>query len=211
MGNLNMARTVKAPTNKGDLRRLAILEAATQVFHESGFNNASLNKIIELSGGSKRSLYDYFGDKEALFSAVVEDKCAEILDNFSAVTLSDKPARQTLNELGFKFARAVIHPERVALFRIVISEMPRFPNLGKRFYEVGPAAAQKILSPYLQKTFSISSEQADCAAMQFLEMVKSPLHMAVLLKSHDNPTDDEIRVHVKSAVDIFLGGINALN
>lgn len=207
-----MARNVEGSTNKGELRRLAILKAATQVFHESGFNNASLNKIIELSGGSKRSLYDYFGGKEALFSAVVEDKCVQILESFSsAVTLSDKPARHTLNELGFNYAHAVMHPDRVALFRIVISEMPRFPNLAKRFYEVGPAAVQKILSPYLQKVFAISSAQADCAAMQFLEMVKSPLHMAVLLKSHENPTDSEIEVHVKSAVDIFLGGINALN
>jgi AcrR family transcriptional regulator len=201
---------IEIPTVKGDLRRQAILKAAIEVFQHSGYSNASLSEIVRRSGGSKRSLYDYFGNKEALFSAVVEDRCAEILDTFSALTLTDKPVKQTLNTIGFKFAQAVLQPERVALFRIIVGEMPRFPTLGQRFYQAGPLAAKALLAPYLQRTFCIDQQQADVAAMQFLEMVKAPLHTALLLETAQSPSSAKVRKNVEQAVEIFLGGIGTL-
>ncbi len=58
--------------------RRSILAAATQEFSENGFGGASVNKIAERAGTSKRMLYHYFGNKDALFLAVLEAAYADI-------------------------------------------------------------------------------------------------------------------------------------
>ncbi len=58
--------------------RRSILAAATREFSEQGFGGASVNKIAERAGTSKRMLYHYYGNKEALFLAVLEATYADI-------------------------------------------------------------------------------------------------------------------------------------
>jgi TetR/AcrR family transcriptional regulator of autoinduction and epiphytic fitness len=53
-------------------KRSAILAGATEVFRLEGFETASMDRIAEVSGVSKRTIYNHFGSKDALFEAVVE-------------------------------------------------------------------------------------------------------------------------------------------
>ncbi|WP_228000247.1 TetR/AcrR family transcriptional regulator [Nocardia australiensis] len=53
-------------------KRAAILSAARELFLTDGFDQASVDAIAERAGVSKRTLYDYFGDKQTLLQAVVE-------------------------------------------------------------------------------------------------------------------------------------------
>ena len=53
-------------------KREAILEAASHVFLESGFEGASMAEIAARVGGSKATLYGYFGSKEDLFVEVTQ-------------------------------------------------------------------------------------------------------------------------------------------
>ena len=56
---------------KSETRRQAILDAAAQVFQETGFERTTMAAICERLGYSKATLYNYFPSKETLFSAVV--------------------------------------------------------------------------------------------------------------------------------------------
>ncbi len=58
--------------------RKAILAAASVEFSENGYSGASVNKIAERANTSKRMLYHYYGDKEHLFIAVLEETYADI-------------------------------------------------------------------------------------------------------------------------------------
>ncbi len=53
-------------------KRGVILAGATEVFREEGFANASMDRIAEVAGVSKRTIYNHFGSKDALFETVVE-------------------------------------------------------------------------------------------------------------------------------------------
>lgn len=59
-----------------------ILTAATAEFAEHGIAGARVDRIATAAGANKRAIYDYFGDKDALFGAVLENQlsaCAEVV------------------------------------------------------------------------------------------------------------------------------------
>lgn len=56
-----------------------LLEAATEEFAEYGFAGARIDRIAEQAGANKRLLYVYFGDKNALFDAVLQEQTTAIL------------------------------------------------------------------------------------------------------------------------------------
>lgn len=53
-------------------KRGTIVAGATEVFRQEGFENASMDRIAEVAGVSKRTIYNHFGSKDALFETVVE-------------------------------------------------------------------------------------------------------------------------------------------
>ena len=55
-----------------DLRRRHLLELATELFSERGFEAASMDELAQRAGVSKPVIYDQFGSKEGLVVAVVD-------------------------------------------------------------------------------------------------------------------------------------------
>src|SRR5271155_6176249 len=71
--------TKPKPARPGpDERRTAILKTAHAAFLADGYAATSMSTIAARLGGSKATLYNYFGSKEELFVAVVEHKCEQL-------------------------------------------------------------------------------------------------------------------------------------
>ena len=68
----DVPRKSQRATRKGRERRDKILEVASEVFRENGFEATSMSQIAALAGGSKGTLYNYFPSKASLLAAVVE-------------------------------------------------------------------------------------------------------------------------------------------
>ncbi|EQA8580439.1 TetR/AcrR family transcriptional regulator [Acinetobacter baumannii] len=62
----------KPQTRRGIERRLALLLSATELFLEKGYDAVSLDDIVNHAGGSKTSIYKYFGNKDGLFTAICD-------------------------------------------------------------------------------------------------------------------------------------------
>ena len=60
------------PTKRGHERCVALLVSATDLFLERGYDAVSLDDIVQHAGGSKASIYKYFGNKEGLFKAICD-------------------------------------------------------------------------------------------------------------------------------------------
>src|SRR4051794_30058354 len=82
--NAAMSREKRAEKPAGGLwgktpasrqRRQEILIAAKDVFLEDGYQVASMERLAEVAGTTKRTLYDHFGSKEGLFTASIEYGC----------------------------------------------------------------------------------------------------------------------------------------
>jgi len=75
---------------KSDRSRAAILAAATKEFSQKGFDGARVDQIALRSKVNKNSIYMYFGNKDALFLAVLESaylKLREAQDDLHVLTL----------------------------------------------------------------------------------------------------------------------------
>ena len=81
-----MAKPVRQRRTQAERRarsRQAVLDSACRLFGEKGYAGTSLEEISADCGLTIRPVYHYFGNKKALFAAVVEKMSARILDTMS--------------------------------------------------------------------------------------------------------------------------------
>ena len=88
---------------RGTARRDAMLTAALAVFLEHGYEGASIEEVMRRVGGSKASLYRYFGSKEGLFGDIIEAGCSEFMSGFRVPTQADDDIARMLKD-GFASA-----------------------------------------------------------------------------------------------------------
>src|SRR5579863_9095161 len=129
-------------------KREAILEAARKVFMEVGFGTTSMDTIAAEAKVSKQTVYNHFGSKEELFAAMVRYYVDQKLTVFSEAAKSGKP-EETLRTIAHQFLDHGAAEQRVAMYRILMAEAQRFPELGDIFYSAGPAVVRKYLADYL--------------------------------------------------------------
>ncbi len=187
-------------------RRDTILQAGIEVFLEYGYVSASVDEIVRRAGGSKRTVYKYFGNKEGLFAAIVASLAAQMLSPLEMTIGSDSNLQQTLEKLGKAYLDVLLRKDSLAIFRTVVSEGVRFPQLAKTFFQHGPHAAVTRLSHYLEQQVengSLMLDDTHAAARQYFGMIRSDLHMRAAL-GLDLPAEDEISREVGRAVSMFL-------
>jgi AcrR family transcriptional regulator len=193
-------------TSARDQRRETILNVAREVFFEQGYTAASMSTIAARLGGSKGTLYNYFKSKEELFEAQVRDMCGAAADRILEVSEDGEPV-ETLTRLGQQYLHHLFSQATVQMFRILVAEAQRSPELARVFYEVGPARGQKGLENYLQAAKARGLiEPADCAlaAEQFLSLCKGRTHLQFLLNLIPALTPAQIRVQIAQAVSAFM-------
>jgi TetR/AcrR family transcriptional regulator, mexJK operon transcriptional repressor len=113
-------------------RESEILTTALGVFLRSGYGSSTLDELAAAAQVTKRTLYTYFGDKAALFTAMVRELAA-------AVSLDASADRDTLETLASRIVSRVHSDELVGLHRLVIGESARFPELALILHGNGDA------------------------------------------------------------------------
>jgi len=99
-----------------DRTRSRILEAATREFALYGLGGARVDRIADRAGANKRMLYYYFGDKEGLFLAALEESYAQIRNAERALDLEHRDPREALRRLvEFTWNYYLEHPEFMTL------------------------------------------------------------------------------------------------
>ncbi|WP_228155553.1 TetR/AcrR family transcriptional regulator, partial [Acinetobacter baumannii] len=97
----------KPQTRRGIERRLALLLSATELFLEKGYDAVSLDDIVNHAGGSKTSIYKYFGNKDGLFTAICDYR-REMF--FKDICIAFQPEQTSLKDYSVhdKFHRTLI-------------------------------------------------------------------------------------------------------
>lgn len=199
----------QAAARKKDARRAELLEAATEVFFRSGFAGASVDEVIAKVGGSKRTIYSYFGNKERLFATIVEEISTRAMAPLAEGNFRQDDLASTLYEVGSRYIDVVMSPEALQLYRTVVGEGARFPELGKTFFAAGPGRASAKLAAVLRANstqWGLPERECERLAEHFLGMIRDDLHLQVVLGLRTPPTPAEAEAAVRSAVSIFMGG-----
>ncbi len=124
-------------------------------------------------------------------------------------TQANPDFEQTLNALGMRFLRGFLDPAGSRLLRTLIAESQRFPALALQYFERGPARARRVLGDYLRlqcEAGRIDCADPEMAASQFLELIKGPPHMRMMLSVPPFNPDFDPEQHVAAAVRLFLYG-----
>jgi len=121
-----------APRRLTDRKRLAIVQAAAMEFQTRGYFSTSMNVIAATANVSKRTLYNHFDSKEALFDAIIEEltQKAELLPECSFDPTRD--LREQLVELAEAEVQFMTSASVVALARAGISRVLAEPEVGKK-------------------------------------------------------------------------------
>ncbi|MEI9431985.1 TetR/AcrR family transcriptional regulator [Mesorhizobium sp. Cs1299R1N3] len=201
---------VAAKSGGTKTRREALLQAAAEVFFEQGYAATSIDAIIERVGGSKRNIYNEFGNKEGLFSAIIVESADKVLSTLAIEEIAGHDLRETLTAFGQQLLDAYMSPTLLGIYRIAGAEANRFPDLVKSFYEQGPGRATSRLAEVLEVAKERGEIQGgDCLGLagHFVAMMRGNLHLQVILGLRPPPSREEAKAAVSSAVEVFLNGI----
>lgn len=202
------AAAAKRPTP--DQRRAAMLNAAAAVFFEQGYAATSIDAIIERLGGSKRTIYNEFGNKEGLFTALVSEIADRALSEFEIDKIKGRNLRETLLDFSRHMMRLYTAPPLIGVYRSIVTEAHRFPELARTVYERGPGRATHRIAEFLEAAAcngEIQFGNCQLAAAHLIGMLRGNFHLSVVLGLRPAPSEEEIDEYVGSIIDIFLNGV----
>ena len=186
-------------------KRETILEAARTVFLEVGFGAASMDVIANKAQVSKQTVYNHFGSKEELFAAMIRDTCDGMTGAFAEAAKVGNP-EATLRTIARHFMRVIYSEEKLAMHRILMAEVPRFPELGRIYYQSGPEIIRKFLADYFTEQTSRGTLKVDnprITAEQFIGMVTGCRIRAEL--GVESPPGEELQErYIDNAVTMII-------
>lgn len=156
--------------------RELILDAALQHFLEHGFLDATVDGVAAEAGVAKRTVYNLYGSKDALFRAVMHwatDTAARFVADHVEESPSGGEVDDELADFAVAHARAVVSPRVIAVRRLLVGEAMRFPDLAAEYFERVPSAVLEAIARRLQRL-------ADAGALVIDDAVVSADHFAYL-------------------------------
>ena len=193
-------------------KRRQIVQGARAIFLAQGFDAASMNDIARAAGVSKGTLYVYFDNKEQLFEAIVHEECLVHAEGAFDLDAGDHDVEAVLRRLGTAYIEFLCSPEKASALRTVIAIADRMPEIGKVFYETGPATAlpsSPTICARKPRPACSRSTTAEVAAAQFLDACQSTLFKPVLFNFAEAPAPERIEHVVGIAVRTFLAAYRA--
>ena len=195
---------------KESVKREKIIKSASSLFFEKGFSYTSIDDIIKVTGGSKRDIYNEFGNKSGLFSAIIEMYTGYVFDQAAIEKFDENNLELSLKKFGYALVQSYMKPEIIGLYTMIFKEAKLFPDLALEFYEKGPMLGTLKLSELLQNC--IDQEKLKKfpnykLASFFTSILRDKIHLRVFLNSSEPVSLEEIKEDVDLAVEIFLNGI----
>lgn len=185
-------------------KRAAILDAAVTLFVDQGYARTTLEQAARQAGVSTGTLFKHFPTKAALFGGIM----ARIWDGEHAAAALPAPGdpRTGLAIIGTDYARLLRGPHVVGLFRVILAEAPRFPELGQELYARGKKPYLDRLEAYLAAETAagrVAIADPALAARQLLGMINDVIFWPRLLIVDLMIDDAEVARVVAEAVDTF--------
>jgi AcrR family transcriptional regulator len=139
-----------SPIRRGNTRdpestSAAILAAAVREFTERGYEGARVDNIASRAGVNKRMLYHYFGNKQALYVAVLEGSYTAIRTAEHGLHLSDRDPIEGITELvRFTWHYYLAHPEFLSLLNTENLHRAKFLKRSARIFELNSPLIERI-------------------------------------------------------------------
>jgi TetR/AcrR family transcriptional regulator, regulator of autoinduction and epiphytic fitness len=184
----------------------SILKAALVAFLEFGYDRTTIDYVAQQAEVSTATLYKHFPSKADLFGGIMAQVWRT--DQISSTPVSpDLPPRSALLQIGQEYAQLLMSPNIQPLFRVVIAEASRFPELGTELYHRGKEPFLKRLHTYLQAQVAVGRlviVDIPLASRQLLGMINDIIFWPRFLIMDLKISDSDIENVIINAVETFL-------
>lgn len=192
-----------------EIRRQAFLQAAREGFFDSGYAGTTMSSIAARVGGSKTTLWTYFPSKQALFAAVVDDIISAYDEALAIELVPEQNIEATLRRFARRLMQMLLSSDMLSLYRLVIAEATRFPDLAELFYDRGPRPGKARLAAYMEEMMRrnvLKPGDATLAVRQFVGLCQSGSYQLALLNLPGSAAvaGDIDDAEIDDAVDSFL-------
>ena len=185
--------------------RKAILNAARNLFLQSGFNRVCMADVAQQAQVSTATLYKYFRSKNDLFVSMVEQTYAEIAGTLTAKT-ENLPIEDILLGMGEELAATHYEGGLNALMRAVVTEVANNPQLGRDFLRLSSTLRQNFAINYLDKLVAsgkLDIPDTSLAALQIRGAFKEIYIWPALLDPDYRPSAADL-ARLRAAIRLIL-------
>ena len=201
-----VVKSMDRPRTRSELKHAAIIDAAALEFREGGFAATSMDRIAERAEVSKRTVYNHFANKDALFEAILEvlwDRArrATEIDYNPESSLEDQ-----LGALAHRKLDVLADSNYLGLARALVAEAIRSPGfLQKKWAQL--AEEEAGLPRWIEAAADdgrLTVDDPAGAAEQLMVLLKGYAFWPQVVGMAPLPTTDERRSIINSVVELFL-------
>ncbi|GAB3359553.1 TetR/AcrR family transcriptional regulator [Lysobacter tyrosinilyticus] len=198
--------TATAPTRLTDRKRAAILDAAVAEFRQSGYEATSMDRIAASAGVSKRTVYNHFPSKEALFAQILQQLWDRSVDGLDLAYRGDRPLREQLLELVKQKLRLLHDPNFTDLARVAIAAGIHSPERAQEMV-ARMGDREEGLTTWIRAAASdgrLKTKDPLFASMQLQGLVKGFAFWPQIAMGQPPLTAVQQKQVAEAAVDMFL-------
>ena len=202
------------PTKSAAIERdQRLIEVATRLFLDRGYDATSLDAVAEAARVSKPTVYARYGDKRGLFAEVLRREIARWLAPLAEAAemqltrSSDISVEQRLIEVGREMLKFTCRPDAVAFSRMMTSQAINFPDIAKLGKEEGWLKAVATTARFFDRLVAQGALDVDdttIAAEVFLDVVVGHTHRLATFGTALELKAAEKRM--RAAIKLFLAG-----
>lgn len=187
-----------------DRKRASIVQAAVEAFQQYGYFGASMNAIADAASVSKRTLYNHFDSKEALFDAILEELKVRVEQLPKCEFDDSRDLAEQLTELAQSEIDFFTSEEVQAFSRAGLSRVLGEPDAGQ---QVDPRFFIRRVTTWMKKaqvSGCLLEADAEFAAMQFVGLLRTFAFWPTIVHGEPPPSRRKRNQIVSHTVEMFL-------
>jgi TetR/AcrR family transcriptional regulator, mexJK operon transcriptional repressor len=186
--------------------RAAILRAARPIMLRDGLGGTTLDRVAAEGGIAKMTLYRHFPSKEALFEGLVTATCESMREGLENAPTADmdKPIANRLADELRAFTSALIEPDGLALYRLIVADGWRFPELARVFEQSGMRVIRRRIADLLE-TGGAPAHQSRQVAAELVALALGDAYQRAILGIAEEGDGEAFARQIDVAVDYGLG------
>jgi AcrR family transcriptional regulator len=194
--------------SRGEVRDSKLQKVAADLFLKRGYEGVTIDKIVELAGGSKSTIYSKFGGKCGLFISSIENLCRESNEPLTKIDYTGLNLEESLKKLSFHILKLITAKRSVELHRLAIGEAVNCPEVGEAWYTHGPARTASFIRSVLesrQDELRKTTIPIERMAMLLHDSLMGDILYRLLAGVGKHESDAELEQLASAAVDVILG------
>jgi AcrR family transcriptional regulator len=181
-----------------------IIAGAERAFLDAGYELTTMDSVARHAGVARGSVYNHFSSKEELFLAVMRRGTAEFVERSIRHDADSKPPLERLRSVAVHFLRAATDSVSVEMYRTVVAQAERLPELSALFYSEGLQPIEVKFRGILMIMASDLIEEPALAADHLLSVLMGGFFSRKLLRAPKHAADKALETYVDRAIALLL-------